>query len=138
MNVTRSVIVDLLPLYAAGEASPDSRALVENFLAKDEELQQLVKKLSNLPLPATSGNEPMPNLEAKSMQRTRQMLHLRTVFLAMAILFTGLTFLFGYTDGRFFLTLRDFPEAVAIFSGLAAIGWIGYFDLRRRLGSTEL
>ncbi len=35
MKPTRNVIVDLWPLYASGEASPDTRALVEAFIAED-------------------------------------------------------------------------------------------------------
>ena len=37
MNVTREVIYDLLPAYFAGEASADTRALVEEFFATDAE-----------------------------------------------------------------------------------------------------
>ena len=33
MNVTREVIFDLLPVYFAGDASADTRALVEDFFA---------------------------------------------------------------------------------------------------------
>ena len=35
MNVTREVINDLWPIYAAGEASADTRALIEEFLDRD-------------------------------------------------------------------------------------------------------
>jgi len=35
MNVTREVILDLLPVYLAGEASPDTRALIEEFVEQD-------------------------------------------------------------------------------------------------------
>lgn len=45
MEVTRNVIEDLLPLYAAGEASTDSVALVEAYLKDDAELAELASKL---------------------------------------------------------------------------------------------
>lgn len=35
MTVTRDVVSDLWPLYASGEASADTRTLVEGFLAGD-------------------------------------------------------------------------------------------------------
>ena len=38
MNVSRNVIHDLVPLYLADEASADTRALIEEFLAADPEL----------------------------------------------------------------------------------------------------
>ena len=46
MNVTREVILDLLPLYLAGEASPATRALVEEYLKQDSELAQRVREQS--------------------------------------------------------------------------------------------
>ncbi|MGD2146149.1 MAG: zf-HC2 domain-containing protein [Anaerolineae bacterium] len=39
-QIERNVILDLLPLYLAGEASPDTRALVEEYLASDPELAE--------------------------------------------------------------------------------------------------
>ena len=43
MNVTKEVIIDLLPVYLAGEASLATRVLVEEFLAQDPELAQEVR-----------------------------------------------------------------------------------------------
>ena len=34
MNVTREVILDLLPVYVSGEASPATKALIEAILAE--------------------------------------------------------------------------------------------------------
>src|SRR6185503_10045522 len=35
MNVTQNVVTDLLPLYLAGEASDDTRALIEAYLKQN-------------------------------------------------------------------------------------------------------
>ena len=35
MNVTHNVVTDLLPLYLAGEASDDTRVLVEAYLKQN-------------------------------------------------------------------------------------------------------
>ena len=43
MNVTRNVIDDLLPAYLSGEASPDTVALVDEFLRQDPELARTVE-----------------------------------------------------------------------------------------------
>ena len=43
MNVTREVILDLLPVYLAGEASPATRAFVEEYLKQDPELAQRIR-----------------------------------------------------------------------------------------------
>lgn len=45
MNITRDIVLDLLPLYLAGEATADSRSAVESFLAEDSELAQTVKEM---------------------------------------------------------------------------------------------
>ena len=43
MNVTREVILDLLPVYLSGEASPATRTLVEEYLKQDAELAQRIR-----------------------------------------------------------------------------------------------
>jgi phage tail protein X len=58
MEVTRNVILDLLPLYLAGEVSADTTALVENYLKADPGLAQLAQQaaatgLSEVPIPLT-------------------------------------------------------------------------------------
>ena len=44
MDVTRDVILDLLPLYLAGEASADTQALVNDHLKHDQDLAQLARQ----------------------------------------------------------------------------------------------
>jgi len=44
MEITRKVILDLLPLYLAGEVSPDTKKLVEQYLETDPELAGKVRK----------------------------------------------------------------------------------------------
>lgn len=44
MKPTRDVVVDLWPLYASGEASPDTRALVEAFIAEDSEFGDRLRR----------------------------------------------------------------------------------------------
>jgi hypothetical protein len=70
MKVTRDVVSDLWPLYAAGEASADTRSLVEEFLAGDPAFAALLRdepRLSpeDVTLPADH--------EAKALERTREM-----------------------------------------------------------------
>ncbi len=44
MTITRDIVLDLLPLYAAGEASPDSRAAVDAFVAADASVARLCER----------------------------------------------------------------------------------------------
>lgn len=58
MEVTRNVILDLLPLYLANETSVDTAALVEEYLKTDPELARLaqhpnVTGLAEVPVPVS-------------------------------------------------------------------------------------
>jgi hypothetical protein len=44
LEVTRDVVRDLWPLYRAGEASPDSKALVNAFLNEDSALAATLQR----------------------------------------------------------------------------------------------
>lgn len=57
MEITRDVILDLLPLYVADELSADTRALVETYLESDLELANVAKRLKAMEL---SGDVPIP------------------------------------------------------------------------------
>jgi len=43
-KITRNIILDLMPLYLAGEASLDTRELVEEYLKNDKELAKMAKQ----------------------------------------------------------------------------------------------
>ena len=44
LEVSRNVVRDLWPLYRAGEASSDSRAIVESYLASDPSFAATMKE----------------------------------------------------------------------------------------------
>src|SRR5205814_4494726 len=44
MNVTREVVTDLLPIYFAGEASGDTKVLVEDYFRQDRSEERRVGK----------------------------------------------------------------------------------------------
>jgi hypothetical protein len=76
MEVTRKVILDLLPLYLADEVSEDTRALVENYLESDPELADIANRSAAVEL---QGNIPVPLTEEdemKTYRRTRWMIFL--------------------------------------------------------------
>jgi anti-sigma factor RsiW len=89
MNVAREVILDLLPLYVGGEASPATRELVEEYLKGDPELAQRVREMragamSGLPAPA-----PRPEIGMQSLRRTRRVLAWQRWLLGFGISFTA-------------------------------------------------
>ena len=102
MNVTRDVITDLLPLYLSGEASPDTKALVEEFLRHDPELARIaqegrIEKGLGLPREAAS-----PDRELQALSCTRGLLRRRGWLLALAIFFTTLPLSFAWSSERGF------------------------------------
>ncbi|MBI2838304.1 MAG: hypothetical protein HYX75_08325 [Acidobacteria bacterium] len=140
MNITRDVIKDLLPLYAAGEASPDTKVLVEEFLRADEELRRLADALrtgEEAPIPRLTVE---PTRERAALERTRKLLRVRGLLLGFSILFTTLplSFAFDSSKGLTFLLIRDAPGLAVTFLVLAVVLWIAFAAIVRRLRVTGL
>ena len=129
MKITRSVVKDLLPLYAAGEVSPETRVLVEEFLREDPELAVLARTLGEQllsPVPAPAG----PSAGLAALERTRALLRRRSLLLALAIFFTGMPLSCVFDTGGFtFLMIRDSP-AVGLASWVAAASLCAAYGLR--------
>jgi anti-sigma factor RsiW len=93
MKITRDVILDLLPLYLADEASAATRALVEEYLETDPELADMAKQSAAIELP---GDIPVPMTMEDKMEaykEAKRLMLIRTVFLGVLISFTLLAFL---------------------------------------------
>jgi hypothetical protein len=82
-EVTKDMVRDLLPVYLAGEASTDTRAVVEAFLAEDAEMRQIVEAAGAYSLPPL---EAPASLEAQSLQRTRRLLGRKNFWLGFALI----------------------------------------------------
>ena len=84
MKITRNVIQDLLPLYVSGEASPDTVALVEEYLEKDPELEKMAKEMAAMDL----SEVPTPLSKEEEMKTYEKMYELRTqrTFLMTALI----------------------------------------------------
>lgn len=71
MEITRNVILDLLPLYLADEASEDTKRLVGEYLKSDPELAAMAKKAATggapeeIPVPLTKESTLETYQEAK-------------------------------------------------------------------------
>jgi anti-sigma factor RsiW len=134
MQVTREVLKDLIALYLAGEASPDTRALVEEALAKDPELAREVaaSQADKAALPPTP--ELPPAAEKRTLDQTRRLLKNRTSSLVVAVLFTLLPLAFTFDQtGITFLLIRDRPIVGLAWWFTAAVMWIYHIIIRRRL-----
>jgi predicted anti-sigma-YlaC factor YlaD len=138
MNVTREVILDLLPLYLAGEASPATRALVEEYLKQDPELAERIRRQWAENFDRAVPSELPPDLELRSLRRTRSLLGLQRWLLGFAIGFTALALSnqSSWEGGHFrefHFLLRDYPVPFGVFLALGILCWIAYLLVRRRL-----
>jgi anti-sigma factor RsiW len=85
MEITRDVILDLLPLYLAAEVSADTRTLVEQYLETDPELAKIAQRLTttklleDIPVPLAQEDE------MKTFEEAKRLLLLRTIGLAVVI-----------------------------------------------------
>jgi hypothetical protein len=123
MNVTREVINDLWALYAAGEASTDTKALVESYLLQDPEFARLLKgrgeeALLRQKLPALS-----PDREVQALRRTKRLLHGWDWLLFMAMIFSCFAFGRIVSDTSWDVSPLNFIIMVSI----AGAFWIAFF-----------
>lgn len=137
MKINRDVVFDLLPLYVSGEASPATRALVEEYASQDAELLQELSRLKEtdplalpiLPVP--------PELAMRSLRRTKTLIAWQRWLFGPAIFFTltSLSFEINTEEGRirgFHLLLWNSPLLAGSFV-IGACCWIAYFVIRHRL-----
>ena len=141
MIVTQEVIVDLLPVYLSGEASPATRSLVEEFLKQDAEFAQRVRRQWAESFAKLAPSAPPPDLELRSLRRTHHLLALQKWLFAIGIGFFATSFscrfssVGGHIQGPHFLLLDD-PLAYGSCLAPALACWIAYFIIRRRLRAT--
>ena len=138
MNITREIVKDLLPLYAAGEASGESRAAVEEWLRTDPDLARVVGELRDeFALPPATG---MSQTSGQAvLAQTKALLRRRSWLLAVALLFTGIPLSFAWdSSGLRFFMLRDAPLISSISLAMAVGLWIAFGAVTRRLRVTGL
>ncbi len=85
MEISRNVILDLLPLYFANELSEDSRALVEKHLEDDPQLAKLARQSETMALSEKIPVALTQNDELIAYRKARQVIIWRTIVIAAAI-----------------------------------------------------
>lgn len=131
MTVTNEVIKDLLRLYQDGEASPDTRRMVEQFLAERPELREQAAAASAIRRPAAEIRLEIDDA-LRTLERTKAALARQKWLQFFAILFTLIPFSFAFSGNRVtFWMLRDAPLSLIPLWGAAAVLWIYYARSRR-------
>ncbi|HEU5251246.1 MAG TPA: hypothetical protein VFW15_14760 [Thermoanaerobaculia bacterium] len=141
VNVTREVILDLLPVYLSGEASPPTRAVVESFLEQDPDFARRIREQSLENMTRSAPATPPPELELKAFRRTRRMLVWQRWLIGFGMFFTALalSIQFRFSNGRvedLHFLAQDHPVAFGVCALLAVSCWIANFALRHALRST--
>lgn len=92
MNVTREIVLDLLPLYLSGEASPDTAAAVEEFLKANPEFERSVRDKT---MPSLQQVPKAMSMEAEmeAYKKANVITTVRTIVLAVLISGTVLAIL---------------------------------------------
>lgn len=122
-EITRNILEDLLPAYLAGDASADTKALIEQYAQQDPEFARLLAVASKSVLAATP--KPVtPDQELKTLHATRRRLHRRGWHLGLAIFFTFLTITYHIGPDGIHWTWAHNP-AIAVLSMFAALFFWG-------------
>jgi anti-sigma factor RsiW len=123
MQVTKDIVHDLLPVYLSGEASPDTKAVVEACLAEDPNLREILAAARTEQLPAVK----LPaGLEERALERTRRLLGRKMVWLGCALLSS-----FGS------LIMRPLWVTDVVFAASLVL-WAGFLTTCKRLTPTGL
>lgn len=122
MNVHENVVLDLLPLVRDGQASAESRQLVEQYL-RDNPAAAAFAAL----LPA-----PDPGLELRTLQCVRREVGRAGWEKALAIFFTFLPLSFIVDAQGFRFLLGDYPGVIVGSLVTAAAFWARYLARVRR------
>jgi len=143
MNVTREVILDLLPVYLSGEASPATRTLVEEYMKQDPDLAQRIRVQWADNFAKAVPSALPPDLELRSLRRTRSLLSWQRWLFGLGIAFSALSLSneFSFEGGHlkeFHFLLRDYPAEFGICVALGLACWIAYFSIRHRLRSSTM
>lgn len=130
MKITRDVIYDLLPGYFAGDASADTRTLIDEFLATDPEFARMTARFQKLFDERGSGGTSSP--EREIFERARSRAEMRQISAGFAVAY-GLAALFPLVMDL----LRGQPfqgkslVLSVVFAGVAFASTIGWLWSRR-------
>ena len=137
MNVTREVILDLLPLYVAGEASPATRELVDEYLKGDPSLAERVRVLGAEGLAPRAVGDLPADVELQALRRARRVLGWQRWLFGLGLagsaigLSTSIDFEHGHVSSVR-LVLLDHPWTIGISFACGVACLIAYYLLGRR------
>ena len=133
MKMTRDVVTDLWPLYLSGEASPDTRGLVEAFLRDDPEFARKLSPDLKGPLPGAEVPALTPDNELKTLARIKRRLVGPRWLLLLAMVFTMQAFGRIVSDTSFDVSPRAFIATAVVAACFWAAFLVRLFQGRREV-----
>jgi hypothetical protein len=129
MKITRDVVVDLWPLYESGDASADTRAVVEEFLKGDPGFARILREDASAKLLSATPVAREPDHEMKTLAAARKRLAMKDGPLFFAMIFSMMAFGRIVSDTSFDVSPRNFIVTASI----ALVFWIWFLvNLARR------
>src|SRR5690242_18313561 len=112
MNVTRDVVTDLLPVYFSGEASGDTKVLVEDYFRQDPDFARIARSAAT-PLETLRAAAPIaaaPEREKRDLESVLWGLRRRTWLFGVSLFLTLVPLSFNFAHGKMVtLMVRDHP-----------------------------
>jgi len=131
MTVTRNVILDLLPIYFAGQVSTDTRALVDEYLRSDPDFARMSQRFEAL-LKDHAAPGDSDATERRAFERTRRLLRYRNQTVGMAVAYSLLPFAFLFKDGQIYWLMRGKPSIAIAFGCTALACWVAAYVINGR------
>ena len=130
MNITREVVTDLLPIYFSGEASSDTKSLVEEYFHEHPNFERMARS-AGTPLDTLRTAPPVaagPEKEKRDLESVRCGLDRRKWLFGVSLFLTLSPLSFYFTHGQIFSLLgRDGLWEAAFEWSMAAFFWSLYF-----------
>jgi hypothetical protein len=130
MKVTREVMKDLLPLYFSGEASADTRTLVEEYFRENPEFEREARGSARSleMLQTTVTVAPEAKKEKRDLESVHKAAWRHKVSFGLALFFTLVPLAFVYNKGHFvWIMVRNAPWDAGVYWLTAALFWLLYF-----------
>ena len=135
MNITQEVITDLLPVYFSGEASSDTKLLIEEYFLANPDFERMARSagapmetLRAVP-PVTAASE----REKRDLESVRCGLDRRKWLFGLSLFLTLSPLSFHFTHGHVVSLLAGDALWEAAFDwSMAALFWFLYFTQPRR------
>lgn len=139
MKITDEVVMDLLPIYLAGDASDDTRALVEAYARDHPEFATLTTEMDSQ-LSVLRASRPDINQEKEILMRVKKILRLRSILFGAALFCSvmPLSIVGNSDDGLTWIMLRDARSMAAAFGLGAVLLWGAYAWTHRALSDNGM